>query len=239
MSSRLLDLLFPPLCELCKDGLNHGRSLCVPCLKSLPRIEAPYCQDCGEHFDGNLPDEFNCPNCHDLTFDFEFARASLQGLESAFELIHALKYLRRFYLARDLARPLEETWAADDRFRDFDDNCLIVPVPLHWRRQQWRQGNQAYELAREFCKRTKLPLCQGLKRIRPTTTQTKLNRRQRLSNLKNSFAIRKSQAHRMQNANIILIDDVFTTGATSQACSTILTKEGGAGKVAILSLVRG
>lgn len=239
MKLRFLDFLFPSLCDICKKGLDQGQSICPDCLSSLPRTEAPFCNACGEPFDGNLPDDFQCPNCHNLNFDFQFARAALRGLQPAFELVHSLKYLRRFYLAGDLARTMEEVWEADERFRNFDDDCLVIPVPLHWRRQQWRHGNQAYELAREFCLKTGLPLCNGLKRIRPTTTQTKLNRNQRLKNLRKSFEIRASKANEIKNSNVLLIDDVFTTGATAQSCSATLLKKGGARQVAVLSLVRG
>lgn len=239
MRNLILDLIYPPVCELCKSGLSRGSSLCTPCQESLPRIREPFCQNCGEIFDGNLPEFFTCPNCQGIPLDFEFARASLQGGEKAFELVHQLKYHRRFYLARNLAECMEETRQEDNRFREFDENTFVVPVPLHWRRQQWRQGNQAHELARHFCKLNKITLCTGLKRIRPTGTQTKLNRRQRLTNLQGAFAIKKSWLSRLQGARVILIDDVFTTGATSHACSRILKREAGVSKVAILSLVRG
>ncbi|MEJ6580353.1 MAG: ComF family protein [Akkermansiaceae bacterium] len=239
MRNLILDLIYPPVCELCKSGLDRGSALCETCQDSLPKIREPFCQNCGEVFDGNLPDHFSCPNCQGLALDFKFARASLQGREQAFELVHLLKYHRRFYLARNLARYMENTRLEDDRFREFDENTFVIPVPLHWRRQQWRQGNQAHELARHFCKLNDLPLCTGLKRIRATVTQTKLNRHQRLNNLKDAFTIKKSWISRLKGTNVILIDDVFTTGATSHACSRILKREGGVSNVAILSLVRG
>jgi len=239
MRHLILDLIYPPVCELCKSGLDRGSALCESCHDTLPRIREPFCQNCGEIFDGNLPDDFSCPNCQGLSLDFEFARASLQGREQAFELVHLLKYHRRFYLARNLAQYLEETRLEDARFRAFDENTFVIPVPLHWRRQQWRQGNQAHELARHFCKLNELPLCTGLKRIRSTGTQTKLNRHQRLTNLRDAFAIQKSWIPRLHGAKVILIDDVFTTGATSHACSRVLKREAGVSKVSILSLVRG
>ncbi|YCM45753.1 ComF family protein [Verrucomicrobiaceae bacterium 227] len=239
MKNLILDLIYPPVCELCKCGLDRGEALCETCHDSLPLIREPFCQNCGEIFDGNIPEDFSCPNCQGLALDFEFARASLQGGELAFELVHLLKYHRRFYLARDLACYLEETRLSEKRFRAFDKNSFVIPVPLHWRRQQWRQGNQAYELARHFCALNKLPLCTGLKRIRSTGTQTKLNRHQRLTNLQGAFAIKKSWQPRLQGSHVILIDDVFTTGATSHACSKVLKREAGVAQVSILSLVRG
>ena len=115
MRHQILDLIYPPVCELCKSGLERGSALCQTCQDSLPKIREPFCQNCGEVFDGNLPDDFSCPNCQGLALDFDFARASLQGREQAFELIHLLKYHRRFYLARNLARYLEDTRQEDER----------------------------------------------------------------------------------------------------------------------------
>ena len=239
MISQTLDLLFPAFCEMCRTELNQGRSICDPCLSSLPQITEPLCANCGAPFDGNLPEQIKCSNCTDLKYSFEFARAALTGAAQSFELAHAVKYRRKFYLSNDLASPMVNTWASDHRFANFRQNTLVVPVPLHWRRQQQRHSNQAFEFARSFAQKTKLPLCQGLKRTRATATQTKLNRKQRLKNLQKAFAIASRQEKRIKNSKVILIDDVFTTGATAQACSEILIREGLAQRVAVLTLIRG
>ncbi|MDA7881428.1 ComF family protein [Akkermansiaceae bacterium] len=240
MIRRVLDFIYPSLCELCDAELQNGQSLCAPCLGKLPRIQSPFCRKCGEPFDGNLEEEFDCPNCHGITHDFDFAIAPLKGEGTAFHLVQALKYQRRFYLSSALASILSETWHTDPRLQDLRrDDVIVIPVPLHWRRKQWRQGNQAYELAREFCTQTKLPLQQALRRIRATSTQTKLNRKERLTNLRGAFRIRKSALAGLQGSTIILVDDVFTTGATAHECTKLLLKDGGARKVIILTLVRG
>lgn len=239
MISRFLDLLYPPLCELCQKSLVRGRSLCEECSDLLPRISEPFCQNCGEPFDGNLESEFQCQNCLGLTHDFHFARAALKGMALPFHLVHSLKYRRRFFLARDLARLLLETLEDDERFHDMSGPAALVPVPLHWRRQQWRQGNQAYELARELSKISPHFLLDALKRTRSTRTQTKLSRKQRLSNLRGAFRIKKKCVNRLENTNVILIDDVFTTGATAHECTRILKTSGGVSQVAVLTLVRG
>ncbi len=239
MIARFLDFIYPPLCELCQTPLQHGRSICSSCADLLPRIKEPFCQNCGETFDGNLEQGFRCQNCLGLTHDFHFARASLKGLALPFHLVHSLKYRRRFFLARDLAEFLQETLEEDPRFRDLGNDALLIPVPLHWRRQQWRQGNQAFELARELSKASGNPLANALKRNRSTQTQTKLNRKQRLSNLRGAFHVKKAHLERLRGTNAILIDDVFTTGATAHECTRVLKREAKVSKVAILTLVRG
>lgn len=239
MISRFLDLLYPPLCELCQKPLVRGRSICRECSDLLPRISEPFCQRCGEPFDGNLNGDFKCQNCRGLTHDFHFARASLKGMALPFHLVHSLKYRRRFFLARDLARFLLETLEEDERFQNMEGPTTLVPVPLHWRRQQWRQGNQAFELARELSKIGPHRLMDVLKRTRSTRTQTKLNRKQRLSNLRGAFRVKKNCLNRLEGGNVILIDDVFTTGATAHECTRVLKHDAKVSKVAVLTLVRG
>jgi len=140
MISQTLDLLFPAFCEVCRTELNQGRSICDPCLSSLPQITEPLCANCGAPFDGNLPEQIKCSNCTDLKYSFEFARAALTGAAQSFELAHAVKYRRKFYLSDDLASLMVNTWASDHRFANFRQNTLVVPVPLHWRRQQQRHS---------------------------------------------------------------------------------------------------
>lgn len=238
MFTRLLNLLYPAVCELCQTSLPDGSSLCPSCRAQLPRVIPPFCATCGESFDGALNVQFECRNCRGLRHDFDFARASLKGLAQSFDLVHRLKYQRHFFLARSLATFLHETLLEDERFQALT-SPILVPVPLHWRRQQWRHGNQAHELARELSKASGLSLSCCLVRKRRTQTQTKLNRRQRLSNLRGAFAIKKRHRHRLAGKDLILIDDVFTTGATAHECSRLLKKEAGVAKVAVLTLVRG
>lgn len=238
MFTHLLNLLYPAVCELCQASLSDGSSLCLSCREQLPRLTPPFCANCGESFDGALDEDFECQNCQGLRHDFDFARASLKGLAPSFDLVHRLKYQRHFFLARSLAAFLHETLLEDERFQALTAP-LLVPVPLHWRRQQWRHGNQAHELARELSKASGLALSSCLVRKRRTQTQTKLNRRQRLSNLRGAFAIKKRHRDRLAGKDLILIDDVFTTGATAHECARLLKKEANVARVAVLTLVRG
>lgn len=236
--SQILDLVYPAVCELCQSPLTRGHSLCDDCRDELPRIISPFCGQCGEAFEGEIEDSFRCQNCHGLKFNFDFARASLKGLTLSFHLIHGLKYQRQFYLARELAGFMQETLEDDIRFADFRD-AILVPVPLYWRRQQWRQGNQAYELSRELSKLSGHQTIEAIKRVRPTSTQTKLSRKQRLLNLRGAFKLRKKYGSIIEGRKILIIDDVFTTGATANECAKVLKSSGGVEEVAILTLVRG
>lgn len=221
---RLFDVIYAPSCELCQEPLREGRYLCDKCRDSLPRIEAPFCASCGEVFDGNITANFLCPNCRDLSYDFRFARPVLQSSEPARTLIHGLKYLKNLYLARDLARIAAEAFSDARLQRALEEQWTLVPVPLHWKRQQSRHYNQSEEIARQLGKFLGLPVVNALKRVRATPTQTNLSRRQRLQNLRGAIELTRSgrKLDRKNTAGLIIIDDVFTTGATVQECARIL-----------------
>jgi ComF family protein len=177
-------------------------------------------------FDGNIQSEFLCPNCRDLEYAFRFARPVLLSSERARSLIHALKYQRSIHLARDLARIAAEAFADPRLAVALEQRWTLVPVPLHWRREQSRFYNQSHEIARHLAQLLDLPLLPALKRIRATPTQTHLNRRQRLQNLRGSIELSRC-GQRLSPADtpgIVLVDDVFTTGATVQECARILAQ---------------
>jgi ComF family protein len=223
---RLLDALYPPSCELCEVPLQDGSYLCEACRESLPRIRAPFCSSCGEMFEGNIQAEFLCPNCRDLTYAFRFARPVLWNSDNARTLIHGLKYERNLYLARDLARIAGEAFEDPRLAQARQERWTLVPVPLHWKREQSRHYNQSQEIARHLGALLGLPVVSALKRTKATPTQTHLNRKQRLQNLRGAIALSTAgkRLNPQEIKGIVLIDDVFTTGATVQECARILSQ---------------
>jgi ComF family protein len=114
---------------------------------------------------------------------------------------------------------------------------VIVPVPLYPARQRHREFNQAQRLARCLSKATGIPLASNcLRRVLPTDTQTRLSRKERRENVKHAFGLGGTK--RLDRARIVLVDDVFTTGATTNACARIL-KRAGAAEVCVWTLARG
>lgn len=221
LSSALLDIVFPPQCYICKDSLTGGNSICDSCFSDLPRINDAYCMRCSEPFEGMFTENPICPNCHQLEFTFLYAKAALMNSDLTRKLIIDYKYGKQRYLSKILAKCCAEVVTGDDRFRNLP-NPALIPVPLHWRRKLSRGFNQAGLLADEISKLTGIPSIAMIKRSRYTTTQTRLSRNQRMINLKDAFTIVKNPPA-IQTA--ILIDDVFTTGSTSEACASILKKE--------------
>jgi ComF family protein len=148
--------------------------------------------------------------------------------------MHRFKYENHFHLRHPLADWLMEA-VADERIaaRPFD---AFVPVPLHAARVRERQFNQADVLARLLARRTGKPIWPALKRIRYTSTQTRLGRDERMENLRNAFRVRHPSA--VQSRHLILVDDVFTTGSTVEECARVL-RRAGAASVRVVTVARG
>jgi ComF family protein len=235
-----LDWVYPPACALCGGGLHDGRSLCDGCDAGLPRLAAPFCERCGEPFEGRIDGDFRCPNCSELTFAFEFARAAMVWDEGTRDLVHQLKYRRAIHLAEELGRLAAEAFG-DPRFATaLGAGWPLVPVPLHRSRLQHRYFNQAAEIARVIGRHTGLPVVPVLKRIRRTDTQTKLSRKERLNNLRGAFAVTRAGRRWLAQApaGAILVDDVLTTGSTVEACATTL-RAAGFQRVQVVTVMRG
>lgn len=171
-------------------------------------------------FEGVVAQPFLCPNCQQLDFSFDFARAALRNTSENHQLIIDHKYLKQFYLAGELARYCEEAMNQDPRLPSLPAPVLI-PVPLHWKRKWQRGFNQAEEISRTLSKLAHIPSHNALKRRRNTQTQTKLGRSKRLHNLDGAFKLRSLPKH---FRTAILIDDVLTTGSTAEACARVLRK---------------
>ena len=232
-----LDWLYPPICEICGLGLSGGKALCKPCAENLPRITPPFCDVCGEHFHGLIDSFFDCPNCKELSFHFEFARAAMDRSESTLDLVHRLKYGKEIYLGAELGRLACRAFADRRLAVALEEKWPLVPVPLHRSRQMERQFNQAEEIARIIAMETGLSMLRLLKRVRRTETQTRLSRKQRMDNLRGAFALQHAIPENSPPGYLI-VDDVFTTGSTVDECAKVLRKAG-AGRVAVLTVMRG
>ena len=238
----LADLVYPRRCCVCQVPLEDGW-FCQACAGALPWVEAPYCMVCGEVYDGALTHEFRCTNCSGRRLEFEFAVAACRAEEAMRELIHQFKYERRVQLRRALAmlmvRILEEPRLARENLADW----LLVPVPLHPSREADREYNQSWELCLRLSRLTGIPAAKALLRTRATDSQASLDREERLKNLRGAFAVAKTRFWEpkidLQGRRILLVDDVFTTGATTNECARVLRREGGAEKVVVITATRG
>ena len=225
--------IVPLDCPLCggKPGDGTANTLCRDCLAQIEFIQPPFCPGCGGTLDGIFE---MCTDCMK-----EEARRPWKNAFTVFrmrgagrELVHTFKYQSRPDLARALASLAQLRCGEAIRQESFD---LIVPVPLHWWRKMRRSYNQAEEFARAFGAVANIPVKSVLRRKKRTGQQSRLPRKQRISNLKGAFFINRST--NLKSCAILLVDDVMTTGSTLASAAETLLKAGAA-KVCILTLAR-
>ncbi len=233
-----LSLLFPTPCLICRRPLDSERvsALCGRCWSNLERMPAEGCGRCGWPF----PDPAGargvedplCQRCRETRDQFRIARAVLRYRHDGIArgAILLVKHGRFLSLLRHLARLLAESAPQYLSLRDWDG---LVPVPLHWVRRWGRGFNQAEVLARAVGRRHELPvLGRALSRVRATPLQHG-DFEARRRNVRDAFAVRREVAGR----RLLLVDDVFTTGATANACAAVLL-QAGAAEVGVLTLAR-
>ncbi|GAA5128975.1 ComF family protein [Luteolibacter yonseiensis] len=235
-----MDLFYPPVCAVCREILTDGRALCDACASDLPRLAAPFCQICGEPFQGRIDGEFSCPNCRDLKFSFDFARPATARDKRTLDMIHRLKYQREIHLARDLGSLAAEAFSDPRLAPALAGKWPLIPVPLHRSRFRHRHFNQAEEISQEVSRITGLPVLKALKRIRDTEHQTALARARRLENLRGAFTVTPAGGRHISQspAGAVLVDDVFTTGSTVDECARSLRKAGMRG-IVVVTVMRG
>jgi len=228
-----LSLIYPPCCEACGAGVEHPLYLCAPCAAGALRIEPPFCNVCSEPFHGRIDGEFTCPNCHDRPLHFQCAVAKYRSTGVVRDFIHRFKYFREYHLRHTLAAWAAES-LADPRISAIPVDAL-VPVPLFRARERHREFNQAAVIAALLARRAALPVSHCLLRIRNTSSQLSCDRHGRMENLRNAFRMRHNSA--VHGLNLVLVDDVLTTGSTLDECARILL-QGGAASVRAITVAR-
>jgi len=225
--NRLRRILKPFTCRRCRIGIQA--------------VGSPICEYCGQVFAARAGDDHICESCIRAPNHFQTARSALLYTGQCASLVHALKYNGKMQLARPfgmiLRRSFETFWPG----ADFD---LIVPVPLHPRRLKARGFNQVGLMMRQWARSldNEMPSpAPGvfnrdvMERVLPTRPQTGLGRKDRPLNLRNAFGL-KSGAE-ISGMKLLLLDDVYTTGATANEAARVLMKHGAA-RVDVLTLAR-
>ena len=228
-------LILPPICILCHLKPTRDEScLCVACWRKANFIAPPYCALSGAPFSFEWPEGTKSRFVQISPPIYDHARAALRYDEDfAQSLVFRMKFGDRPEIARHVALWL---WrAARDILPESD---MICAVPLHWRRLWSRRFNQAAELARGLADLSAKPFHPDiLIRARATRSQIGLRRAQRRTNVKGAFHIHPKGRDAIQGKNIILVDDVMTSGATMANCVTCLRKAG-ARRVDLVLLAR-
>lgn len=230
---RLLDFLLPASCLACDAPVDAPGRLCASCWPKVGFISAPCCDCCGLPFELPVPAGTRCGACIAHPPRFTRARAVARYGGPIRDLLLRFKHADRLDLAPSLARLLVQ--AGGDCLAGAD---ALVPVPLHWRRRLRRRYNQSAELARHVGGLAAVPVLHGaLTRARATPAQGRLGRLARMRNVARAFAVPERARARIVGRHIVLIDDVFTTGATADACCRALLAAGAA-RVDVLTVAR-
>ena len=231
------DVVFPPVCVHCRGlietdqateegtgGAGGFRHVCARCVTQLDFVRPPHCTTCGSPFYGEIEGERICQHCDGLHPAFREGRTAVLFKGPARALVIELKYHRGLHVLADM----EEIFRRAPHVLELARGAVLVPVPLHPRKERERGYNQTALLAEILAR-----VAGGgarvealLRRVVDTATQTAFDRRSRMANLKNAFALAPG-ASLNPDQHYLLVDDVFTTGSTLNSCALALRRAGG------------
>lgn len=223
-TDRLLRWVYPQegLCPICRAERIGDQWLCSWCSESLPWVKPPLCMVCGRPVSKEMHSCTDCENTQRL-FDAGVGVCVYRG--EAKRIVLGLKYRGARWQARWMGEMMGERVRMETEMRPE----AVVPVPLHPRKEKTRGYNQAELLAEGLARYLGLPVWQDvLERRVDTPTQTRLGREERLANMRDAF--RAKCGEKAAGREILLVDDIMTTGATLEACAACL-REAGAVKV--------
>jgi ComF family protein len=233
LGARLIDVALPPHCLACERRVASEGTLCADCWGRLRLIEKPYCAQLGIPFAYDLGAGALSAEAIADPPPFERCRAVAAFDEVARRMVHGLKYRDHLELAIWMG-----AWMARAGAELIAEADVIVPVPLHRRRLWWRRFNQSASLAKQIADMSGKRLAPGaLNRIRATRQQVGLSGPERDRNVRGAFRVRPSERTGIADRRVLLIDDVYTTGATVKAATRAL-KRAGASAVDVLVFAR-
>ena len=231
LAEKILDTILPPTCLGCREIMMTPAGLCPDCWSKLTFITDPLCNSCGNPFEIDVEGELECGFCIQNPPVFDTHRSCFVYDEGIKRLILPFKHNDFLF-----PLPLFRKWLNLVTTELVTSETLLMPVPLHWTRQLYRGYNQATLLALELRKSSGAKVITNvLKRQARTSAQKGKSRDQRLQNVNKAFALKNS--HLIEDKPILLVDDVFTTGATVGSCAKIL-KDAGAQRVDVVTLAK-
>lgn len=215
-----MDLLYPPKCPFCNEIRGLGESkICEVCFRQLPKRKPPFCLKCGKPIERE-EDEF-CKNCKNEMPEFDKAYPMLLYRNKVPEALARFKYGNDREIGKVFIRELGKETMAKLKCLEIDG---IVPVPLYKKKEDLRGYNQAYLLAKEIGKILEKPVYKNyLVRTVSTIAQKELTEGERKKNIKRAFKIGKNVVKLNQ---VLLVDDIYTTGVTVSTCAGVLKDAG-------------
>ena len=229
------DLCFPPLCLSCGTKIPSSRPplFCPSCAEKISLIRSPLCTICGQPFPScAATDDHLCGSCLKKPFAFSRARAVVVYNATMKAVVQAFKYRGMLACLPTFA----ELFRQNSTLSSVSDFHYIIPVPLHVRRLRERGFNQALLIAQTlFPEKNAFIRHDLLERSLCTDPQTSLSGKERRKNLRGAFSVKENLS--LREKNILLVDDVFTTGTTVNECARVL-RRADAADVQVLTLAR-
>lgn len=218
----LLDALYPRVCPVCRDVVTpKGGLICTECREKLPYVTEPACMRCGRPVFSEQ-DEF-CSSCSQQTFRYERGFAVFTYDDVMQQAVADFKYRNRRELAEFFAEELADVFQT--KMYDLGAE-VFVPVPVHKARKRYRGYNQAEVLCKLLARQTGIPMRELLRRDRKTAPQKELDAADRLRNLEQAISLEPEEQGCKLPKTVVLVDDIYTTGSTAEACTRILLRAG-------------
>jgi len=235
----LFDWLYPPRCRACRGRIlgRDAEYFCEHCREHIQLVGHPLCNVCGRPFPDASGGDHQCGVCLERPPQFIAARAwacyPREDDHPLREVVQKFKYARKVSLGRPLGRLMAR--GCQEFLREIDPD-VIVPVPLYPKRLRWRGFNQSVLLAREVSRAYGIPMDPFLlQRRHETAAQTRLAEEERRRNVRGAFKLDSDRP--IRGKRFLIVDDVYTSGATVNECSRTL-KQGGATEIYVLTLAR-
>jgi competence protein ComFC len=220
MLSKVSDLIFPPVCALCRKRVDKEKLFCPGCFTLFEIADKMPCRKCGIQILNNSNSEMLCASCQNQGFVFERTISVLSYEGAAREAIHLFKYKKNLRVGSWLSSLMSSIFESLDDKPKID---YVVSVPMYWWKNWFKGFNHADILAKSVSRQLNMPYSSKLiVRRKPGLSQTNLDRKMRFKNVERAFLVKKE----VPSKNILLVDDVITSGATANACALALKKAG-------------
>ena len=212
-----MGILYPQTCYFC--GKISRTPICPGCRKKIEYIGEPRCKKCGKPV--RYEEQELCKDCRESSFHYEQGRSVWLHKGPVRWSIYQFKYRNRRIYGQFYAQELYRLYGEKMKEWEID---TIIPIPLHRKRKRKRGYNQTEIIAKHLGKLSKIPVkTKTLVRVRNTAPQKELNHQERKKNLKEAFRVTKYWKNR---ENILLVDDIYTTGNTIDSAAAVLKKKG-------------
>jgi ComF family protein len=230
---KITELLFPNQCLYCNHLIGQEGAFCNSCWQKLQFITDPKCNICSHPFEFQITDNLTCAKCLNNKPSYDKVITLFRYNQIIKKVIGDFKYYDNTFLSKKLAQNL-----INKHSPELSEIDLIIAIPLHKKRLRKRKFNQAILIGKEVSKvLNKRFINDLLLRIKNTTAQAGLRKKQREKNLQGAFALNKKYQEMIKSKKILLVDDVMTTGTTLENCAKIL-KKFGAKEVTVLVIAK-